>query len=375
MIYLDNAATSFPKPVSVYEMTFHFMKQGAGNPGRGGHEAANFSAEMLEKTRRKVAQFFGVEDFKRVIFTYNCTDSINIVLNGFLKSGDHVIATNLDHNSVSRPLESRTKKNIELKRIPFLTNGKVDIQECKKALQKNTSLIVLNHGSNVLGSVQDVEAFLPLGIPILLDAAQTAGRIPITVGESPIFVAFSAHKSLFGMPGLGVLIVPPGFTLNSWREGGSGTASEKLEHPTELPMHLEAGTPNFLSIASLFYAMEFIEKERMGKIHQKERQLAQVLFDFLREDQRFVLYSPFLKEDLAVIAFNIRNVSPIDVATILDQRFGIAVRAGLHCAAVLHQQLGTSPDGCIRVSPGYFNEEEDIARLTDALKEIATSYV
>jgi cysteine desulfurase/selenocysteine lyase len=375
MIYLDNAATTFPKPVSVYEMTFHFMKQGAGNPGRGGHEAASLSAEMVEKTRRKVARVFGVEDSRRIIFTYNCTDSINMVLKGFLKSGNHVIATNLDHNSVSRPLESCAKTNIELTRLPFLSSGKVDILECKKSLRENTTLIVLNHASNVLGSVQNPEAFLPFGVPVLLDAAQTAGRVPILVGESRLFVAFSAHKSLFGMPGLGVLIVPPGIPLHPWREGGSGTASERLEHPAELPMHLEAGTPNFLSIASLFYALEFIEKEGMEKIHQKERQLAQILVDLLREDHRFVLYSSFEKKDLAVIAFNIRSAPPVDVATILDQRFGIAVRAGLHCAAVLHQQLGTSPDGCLRVSPGYFNTEEDMLALNAALKEIADSYI
>ncbi|MCI0413463.1 aminotransferase class V-fold PLP-dependent enzyme [bacterium] len=376
MIYLDNAATTFPKPEEVYEKTLRFMKEGAGNPGRGSHHFSTTSAQMVENTRRQVARFFGITDHHRVIFTYNCTDSINMVLKGYLQPHDHVIATHLDHNSVSRPLESIVReKQIELTRLPFSAGGAIDPKSYGNVVRHNTKLVILNHGSNVLGTVQDSELFLRDGIPVLLDAAQTAGRIPIQLKNHPIFLACSAHKSLFGMPGLGILIVPRDIPLSSWREGGSGTASEELSHPAELPMHLEAGTPNFLSIAALSHGLTFIENEGMEKIHRKEWEFARILFEYLVSDPRFHVYSRLAQQDLAVLAFNLRNVAPDEVAAILDQRFGIAVRGGLHCAAVLHQQLNTLPDGCLRVSPGYFNTEEDLLILVEALKSIADGYI
>ena len=375
MIYLDNAATTFPKPQDVYEKTFSFLRESAGNPGRGSHHFAVSSAEIVDAARREVARLFGVRDPRRVIFTYNCTDSINMVLKGYLKPGDHVIATNLDHNSVSRPLENlRAHRQVQITRAAFSGSRAIDPQEVRQSLRDNTTLVVLNHGSNVFGTVQDLAPFLDAGVPILLDAAQTAGRIPIELGTHRVFLACSAHKSLYGMPGLGILIVPENTQLMSWREGGSGTASEVLEHPEELPMHLEAGTPNFLSIAALLHGIAFIQKEGMSKIHETEWKCARRIFDFLQSDDRFEVYSRLKEGDLAVIAFQVKNAPPEEVAAILDQRFGIAVRAGLHCAAVLHQQLGTVPDGCLRASPGYFNTEDEIDRFTDALKQIADAY-
>jgi cysteine desulfurase/selenocysteine lyase len=375
MIYLDNAATTYPKPEEVYAQTFRFMKEGAGNPGRGSHHFSTVSAQMVENARRQVGRFFGVPDYHRVIFTYNCTDSINIVLKGYLQSGDHVITTHLDHNSVSRPLESMVRdKRIQVTRVPFGAGGALDPESYANAIRNNTTLIILNHGSNVLGTVQNSELFLREGIPVLMDAAQTAGRISISLRNHPVFLVCSAHKSLFGMPGLGILIVPKDFPLAVWREGGSGTASEELAHPADLPMHLEAGTPNFMGIAALSHGLSFIEKEGMEKIHRKEWNLARILFDYLQSDPRFHVYSRMAEQDLAVLAFNLSNTPPDEVAAILDQRFGIAVRAGLHCAAVLHQQLNTLPDGCLRVSPGYFNTEEDMAILIEALNLIADGY-
>jgi cysteine desulfurase / selenocysteine lyase len=375
MIYLDNAATTYPKPPEVYDKTWQFMTNGAGNPGRGSHHFASVSAQVVENTRRQVARFLGITDHRRIIFTYNCTDSINMVLKGHLKEGDHVITTHLDHNSVSRPLESlRRAKGITVTRLPFLTGGVIDPAACASAIKRNTTLIVLNHGSNVLGTVQKLEPFFELQLPILLDAAQTAGRIRIDAANHPVFIAFSAHKSLFGMPGLGVLALPESGMLSVWREGGSGTASENLEHPAELPMHLEAGTPNFLSIAALSHALTFIESESAERIHRREWLHAKRIFDFFGTDDRFQVYSRFYEQDLAVLAFNLKGVAPSEVAAILDQRFGIAVRAGLHCAAVLHRKLGTLPDGCLRVSPGFFNSEEEITIVIDALRQIADGY-
>lgn len=380
MIYLDNAATTYPKPPSVYERTFAWMREFGGNPERGTHSLASSAGQIIGDARRQTARLFGVTDPRRVIFTYNCTDSVNMVLKGLLSPGDHVVTTNLDHNAVSRPLERlRREAGIAVTRLPFDANGFVDPDQVRKCIGDNTKLIVLCAGSNVLGSVQPLASFVELaeatGVPLLLDAAQTAGRIQVQTGAAPVFVACSAHKGLYGMPGLGILTVPENIDLRKWREGGTGTASESIEHPSELPMRLEAGTPNFLSIASLYFALEFLQEVGLDAIHRKELDLSLQLHDFLISDSRFVVYSA-LRSGLrtAVVSFNLRNAAPEEVAVILDQRFGIAVRSGLHCAAVLHEQLGTLPGGCVRVSPGYFNTPDDIAAVIDALKAIADGY-
>ena len=379
-IYLDNAATTFPKPARVYEQTFEYMKNSAGNPGRGAHYFSNSSAETVENARRQIAAFFRLPDHRRVVFTPGCTESINIVLKGYLKTGNHVIATNLDHNAVSRPLEHlRSDRKLELTRIAFDRNGYVDPAEVRKCIRSNTTLIVLNHGSNVLGSVQKLDAFLEIasetGVPLLLDAAQTAGRIPIEIGDAPVFVACPGHKELYGMPGLGILTVPSDIELSKWIEGGSGTSSESLHHPDELPMRLEAGTPNFLAIASLAEGIRFIEEKGMQTIHRAEMSLSFRLFESLRSNPKFVVYSgPGSGQHVATFSFNLVNAPPAEVAMILDQRFQIAVRGGLQCAAVLHEQLGTSPDGCVRVSPGFFNTSDDIDALTDGLRAIVEGY-
>jgi len=380
MIYLDNAATTYPKPSAVYENTFRFLEEKGGNPGRGGHFFANASAEVVEGTRRDLARFFGIPDFRRVVFTYNCTDSINIVLKGYLRPGDHVITTHLDHNAISRPLERlRRKLPLEISRITFDESGRVNPAEFQTVLQRNTRLMILTHGSNVLGSVQSRGPFVEIarqsGVPLLLDAAQTAGRIILQIGDAPVFIACSGHKGLYGMPGLGILTVPSGIELEKWREGGTGTISESLQHPDELPMRLEAGTPNFLSIASLREGLRFLNSEGVEKVHRREIELATILKNALAASETNRLYSRLDPENsIAVAAFNLNRCPPEEAAAILDQNYGIAVRGGLHCAAVLHEALGTLPSGCLRVSPGYFNTDADMATLTAALLEISEKY-
>jgi selenocysteine lyase/cysteine desulfurase len=315
-----------------------------------------------------------------VVFTYNCTDSINMVLRGWLKPGSHVITTSLDHNAVARPLEYLRKSlPIEVSRVPFRAHGEIVPEDLKFNIRNNTTLIVLTHGSNLLGSVVRLPEIVSIakeaGIPVLLDAAQTAGRIPIDLGDAPVFLACSAHKSLFGFPGLGILIVPPGLNLEYWRLGGSGSSSESAEHPVELPMRLEAGTPNVPAIASVDAGITFISEVGIGEIHEKEIHFVQQLQNFLNHDSRFRSYSNFdQQERLAIASFNLDGVPSEELAVILDQSFGIAVRGGLHCAGVVHGQLGTLGEGCIRVSPGFFNTEEDMSHLMDALKQIAEKY-
>jgi cysteine desulfurase family protein len=380
MIYLDNAATTFPKPEGVYEKTFHFLKDSAGNPGRGGHHFANASQQLIEETRSKLARFLGVRDARRLIFTSGCTDSINTVLKGYLQPGSHVIASNLDHNAVSRPLESlRRIGSIDVTRIPFDQEGYINVNRIKVAVLDSTTLIVLSHGSNVIGTLQNLEEIAAFaketGIPLLVDAAQTAGRIPIAADAAPMFVACSAHKALFGLPGLGLLTLPQNTSIRPMREGGTGTSSESVIHPEQLPERLEAGTPNVPAIASLCFALDFLEHEGVELIHRKEMELVNHLVDQLKAEERVILHSdPTKGPHVAVVALNIRNVPAEEAAAILDQKFGIAVRAGLHCAAVLHQQLGTLPGGCLRISPGLFNSKEEMDQLAKALVVIAEQY-
>lgn len=381
MIYLDNAATTFPKPEAVYEQTFRFIRESLGNPGRAGHGLSVAAGAAVEDARRLLARFFGVSDPHRLIFTAGCTDSINMALRGLLSPGDHVIASALDHNAVSRPLEElRLKNGLDVTRVAFGEDALLDPAEVRRGINRNTKIIVLTHGSNVLGSVQPLEPFVEIardaGIPLLLDAAQTAGVVPVREDGAPVLIACAAHKGLFGLPGLGILTVPAGLEIRKWRVGGTGTLSENLLHPEELPLRLEAGTSNSPAIVSAATGVEFIASVGMEKIHSHETCLAARLHRFLRDDPRFEIYSKSNTsgKGLGTVAFNLKGVASQEVAAILDQSFGIAVRGGLHCAAVLHQQLGTVPDGCLRVSPGYFNTPDQIETLISALGQIASGY-
>ena len=338
------------------------------------------AGSVVEDTRRRLARFLGVSDSRRVIFTAGCTDSVNLALRGLLVPGDHAVASSLDHNSVSRPLEFLAhSRKVQITRVPFGPDHRLDPAALRRAIGNRTKVIVLTHGSNVLGSVQPladaVEIARGAGVPLLLDAAQTAGRIPVSEGGERVLIACAAHKGLYGLPGLGILTVPADVELEKWRLGGTGTASESLEHPDEMPMRFEAGTLNAPAIAATGYGVEFIESEGMSRIHAHECSLALRLVEFLQRDARFQVYSgPGSGESLAVVSFNLRGVASQEVSAILDQTFGIAVRGGLHCAAVVHRQLGTVPDGTVRVSPGYFNTTDDIDALTAALAQIAAGY-
>jgi cysteine desulfurase/selenocysteine lyase len=378
ILYLDNAATSFPKPESVYQALNCFLRTDGANPGRAGHRMAVRAEKFIEETRLLLARFFGVADHTQVIFTLNATDSLNIGIKGSLKPGDHVITSLLEHNSVSRPLKQLERDGrIGLTQIAFSEDGFVDPPDIQKAIRPNTRLIVLTHASNVLGTVQPIREVGRIArehdLLFMVDAAQTAGVVPIAFEELQIdMLAMPGHKALMGPTGVGVLIVGKRADLSAWREGGTGGDSSNPVQPGELPYRLEGGTPNTVGIAGLRAGVEFVLQQGVERIRQHENQLVNRLIHALGDNPRFHLYGTRdLERRVATQSLNVNGYTAAEVSAILDEAFQIAVRSGLHCAPYVHRQLGLFPEGAVRISIGYFNTADDIDRCTAALREMA----
>ena len=378
MIYLDNAATSWPKPESVYQTMGEFLRTKGGNPGRGSHSLAFAGMEAVEETRILVARFINAPKKEQVIFTFNCTDSLNLGLKGLLRQGDHVITSCIEHNSVARPLNKLAHQGVKVTKIPPSSEtGVVAAQDIEEAITKDTKLLVITHASNVTGIIQPIEAYGAIirkhGLILMVDAAQTAGQYPIDVQSGNVdLLACSGHKGLFGPPGTGVLYVGERVQLDSLKEGGTGSQSEIEEQPTALPYRFESGTLNSVGISALGAGLKYIFAEGLDKIRKHERYLTERLMDGLLDIPRMIVYS--FKEGANhahVVSFNIEGYEPGEVGAILDQRFDIKVRTGLHCAPAAHRILGTYPLGTVRLSPGYFNTVEDIDKTLQALQQIA----
>jgi cysteine desulfurase family protein len=380
MIYLDNAATSWPKPESVYKTMDNFLRKKAGNPGRGSHNMAVAARETIERTRMRVARLINTPDKQRVIFTLNCTDSLNMGLKGLLRSGDHVITSCIEHNSVVRPLRKLEKQGVRITRLPPSPEvGVVSAQDIEEAITKDTKLVVITHASNVTGVIQPIEEYGAIArkhnLLFMVDAAQTAGKHPIDVQVANIdLLAFSGHKGLFGPPGTGVLYVGNRVDLDSVREGGTGSHSEQEEQPFELPYRYESGTVNSVGISGLGAGLKYIFTEGLGKIRIHEYYLVERLIEGLSNISRLILYmARDGSRQAPVISFNIEGSEPGEVGAILDQAFDIIVRTGLHCAPAAHKTLGTFLLGTIRLSPGYFNTTEEIDFTLEAIEKIAHS--
>jgi cysteine desulfurase family protein len=377
MIYLDNAATSFPKPEAVYQALDRFARNDLANPGRAGHKMALAAERALDDCRHLLNQFFHGEGPERFVFTLNCTDSLNMAFKGVLADGDHVITTDLEHNSVSRPLRKmELDGRISLTRIKADAGGTIDTDDFRKALTSRTRLIALTHASNVLGTIQPVAEVGQIArghnLLFLVDAAQTAGTVPIDVQVMNIdLLAFPGHKSLLGPTGTGALYVSPRVQLRAWREGGTGGDSSNETQPKELPYFLEGGTPNVLGVAGLAAGVKFVQEKGLDELHTHEMKLIDRLWRRLDEMPG---YQVFGHRDLAcrvsTISFRAESLPAAEIGGILDQAFEVAVRPGLHCAPYIHRSLGTFPDGTVRVSPGPFNTEADIDHLAHALAEI-----
>lgn len=377
MIYLDNAATSFPKPEPVYQALDAFARTSLANPGRAGHRMAVAAERTLDDARHALNQFFRGESPDRWIFTLNCTDGLNLAIKGSVKPGDHVITSDLEHNSVSRPLRALEKAGvISLTRLAS-NAGYLDPEDVRKALTPKTSLVALTHASNVLGTVQPIEAIAPIvreaGALFLVDAAQSAGVVAIDLRATPIdFLAFPGHKSLYGPTGTGALYVGPRANPRPWREGGTGGDSSSELQPTLFPYLLEGGTPNVLGVAGLAAGVAWVAQRGVEEIRRHEVALLQRVVDWASGVEGWEVSGRW-DPSTHVGALSLivpEPLTPQDLGSILDTSFEIAVRPGLHCAPYIHRALGTFPDGTLRVSPGPFTTDEEISTFLNALTEI-----
>lgn len=377
MIYLDNAATSFPKPEGVYVAMDRFARSTLANPGRAGHKMALASEHALTDARHRVNRFVNGRHPERVIFTLNGTDALNMAFKGLLNPGDHVITSDLEHNSVSRPLVSlETQGVIALTRVSADAGGTLDPAAIAAAITPKTKLVAITHASNVLGTVQPIEAIGALckqrGVALLVDAAQTIGVVPIDIHAMPIdLLAFPGHKGLFGPTGTGALVVAPHIQLRPWREGGTGGDSSTPTQPADYPHWLEGGTPNVLGLVGMIAGLDYVEAETPDKIRRHEVDLCDRLRAKLNEIGGFTCFGhadPARR--VGTLSFKSDVLPAPELGSLLDQAFDIAIRPGLHCAPYVHQSSGVFPEGLVRVSPGPFNTAAHIDALADALREI-----
>lgn len=377
MIYLDNAATSFPKPDIVYEAIMEAMKEYGANPGRSGHKLALKAGRAIYETRDLLSKFFNIEDPMRIIFTSNATDGLNLAIKGLLKSGDHVITTSMEHNSVLRPLKALEKIDVETSIIQCDETGSIDIKDIEANIKNNTKLIVTTHASNVTGTIFPVKEIGKLarkhGVVYMLDAAQTAGVYDIDVVDMNIdILAFPGHKSLLGPQGTGGVYIKEGIEITQMKEGGTGSKSDSLMQPDIYPDKFESGTPNMPGIVGLGAGIKYILNKGINNIRDHEKKLTKAFIYGLKEIEDVKIYGPKdVEKQAPVISINIGKEDSSEVSYILDQVFNIAARPGLHCAPLAHKTIGCYEQGCIRFSVGPFNTIKDIEAVIEAVKNIS----
>jgi cysteine desulfurase/selenocysteine lyase len=378
-IYLDNGATSYPKPEEVYAYMDQFYRKLGVNPGRSGYDICMEAGEVVEDTRKTLTEFFNGTDPNRLCFSYNSTDALNLIIFGMLEKGDHAITTTIEHNSVLRPLYHLEKfGDVEIDYIPFDEKGFVDPDDFKKKFKNNTRLVIVNHASNVIGTIQPVKEIGRLcrerGIPFAIDASQSAGKIPVDMEDLNLdVIAFTGHKSLLGPTGIGGLYVREGVEIRHTRAGGTGVRSAVRTHLYEYPYRLEYGTPNTLGIAGLHAGIKWLLEKGMEKLHAQEMELTKKLRDGLRNVDGVTLYClDDLEDHISVLLCNVDGFEALNTGTILDVDYNIACRTGLHCAPLVHEQLGTvNIHGGVRFGIGPFNTEDDIQTAVEAMREVA----
>ena len=382
MIYMDNAATTMHKPQEVIDAVVNAMNS-MGNAGRGASEAALSASRVIYDTRDRLAELFGAEDARRIAFTSNSTESLNIAIKGSLNPGDHVITTVLEHNSVLRPLYEMEKNGVELSIIRCDEKGMPDISQMEASIKENTKMIICTNGSNLTGNYVDVSVIGKMahahGLMFVVDASQTAGVFPINVQKMNIdILCFTGHKGLLAPQGTGGIYVKEGIELRPLKTGGSGIQTYSKEHPVQMPTALEAGTLNGHGIAGLHAALGYLKKEGIDNIRRKEQELMWRFYNGVKDIPGVKIYGDYSqKERCAIVTLNIGDYDSSEVSgsgevgMALGEEYGISVRSGGHCAPLMHKALGTVEQGAVRFSFSHYNTEEEVDAAVRAIHELA----
>lgn len=382
VIYFDNAATSWPKPPGVMEAMARFLNEIGANPGRSGHRMAVEAGRVVYEAREVIAELFNAPDPLRVVFGLNGTEALNLVLRGYLRPGDHVVTSSMEHNAVMRPLRALERQGVEVTVVPCAPDGTLDPGDVLAAIRPNTALVVLNHASNVVGTILPIhEVGAAVGAagrsPLLVvDAAQTAGAVPIDVQADGIdLLAFTGHKSLYGPMGTGGLVIGERVDLDRLeplKRGGTGSRSEHEEQPDFLPDKYESGTANAVGLAGLAAGVRWVLERGVETVRAHEEALTRRLVDGLRAIPGVTVYGTLdPARQTATVSFNIAGMEPSEVGLRLDEEFGVLCRVGLHCAPAAHKTIGTFPTGTVRFSLGVFNTAEEVDRALRAVEHLA----
>ena len=377
MIYFDHAATSWPKPPAVREALDRYFGDAGGNPGRAGHRMSIAAARLVEETRNGLAELLGIEDPARLAFAKNATEALNVAIYGLLQPGDHAVTSSVEHNSVMRPLRDLERRGVAVTVVPCGPDGLIDADAIAAAIRPDTRLVVTLHGSNVTGALLPIDAIAAAcrerGIPYLVDAAQTAGAIPIDVAALGVdLLAFTGHKGLLGMTGTGGLYVRPGLSFEPLLRGGTGSRSDLEVQPDFMPDAYESGTLDVAGLAGLGAGVRHLLETGVDKVEAHDRDLATRAIDGLAGIPGVTVYAPSDEyRRCGVLSFTVEGLAPSDVGGILDRDFEIMSRVGLHCAPGAHRTIGTFPTGTVRFGFGLSNTIEEVDTAIGAVAEIA----
>jgi cysteine desulfurase family protein len=378
-LYLDNAATSFPKPEAMLAAMINYQQTVGASPGRSGHGRSIDAGRLIYETREGLARLFHIEDPLRIALTKNSTEALNIIVQGGLKPGDHVMTSGMEHNSVMRPLRFMESRGVALSVIPCSPRGELDPDDIQKGFRKNTKMVILTHASNVTGTILPIETVGSMArkndVIFCVDAAQTTGVLPIDVGKMSIdLLAFTGHKSLYGPQGTGGFYIRKGLEkrITPLMMGGTGSRSEFEEQPDFMPDKYESGTPNTIGFAGLSAGVNYVLEQTIAAIRAKEEQLTSRFLNQLKEfKDRVTVYGPNnASQQTAVVSFNVKGISPSDAALYFEESWGILCRPGLHCSPAAHRTIGTFPRGTIRFSFGFFNTGQDVDIACEAVRSL-----